>query len=137
MKAVQGIFPTEYVGRLDSVRVFRPLSRDTLMEIFDVEIEKFEESYLAKDFIHLKLSEEIKKAIVDEATDKQQYGARLLKNKISKRLKKQLARLKNRKELTPGDIIHVTLGADGKTIEFYKESPSNVIEPIKDPSSTT
>lgn len=126
MKRAEKAFPPEFLARLDRISVFRQLSKETLMDIFDVEVQKFEEGYLTKYFIHLKLSEDVKKLMVNEATDRAQNGARLLKHKIAKYLKRYLARLKNRGELLAGDIVHVVMG-DGGDLEFYREPGTKLI----------
>jgi ATP-dependent Clp protease ATP-binding subunit ClpA len=131
MKRAEAAFPPEFLARLDRISVFRQLSRETLMEIFNVEIQKFEESYLSKYFIYLKLSDEVKKLMVDEATDRSQNGARLLKHKIAKYLKRYLARLKNRGELVPGDTVHVLMDGNGE-LEFYSEPGTKLIGPPSD-----
>ena len=133
MKAAEKIFPPEYIGRFTHISVFRTLSEPTLREIFDLELNKFVDKFLKPMCVSIHVDEEVKKFIVSEATDKPQYGARLLKVKIYKHLKKQLARLKNRGELRVGDIIHLTLspGQDSseRTIEYYRETPKLIGPP--------
>ncbi|MDO8493705.1 MAG: AAA family ATPase [bacterium] len=126
-KAADATFPAEFMGRVN-VSVYRHLSNETLFEIFDLEMLKFEENFLAKDYIQLKVSEELENLIIKESTDRQQSGARLLAHKISKYLLRYFARLKNRGELDKGDTIHVFLGADGEP-EFYREP--RLLDPIE------
>ena len=131
MNAASMLFTPEFLARFDRISVFHPLSEAVLSEIFDLELCKFEELYLRPLLVFLKIDESAKKFIISEATDKPQNGARLLKQKIHKYLRRQLGRLKNRNELDVGDTVHVLLGPDNRTLEFYREPPVIIGSPKK------
>ena len=130
--ALEKKFPKEFLARFTRINVYPPLSYEVLMEIFYAELKKFEELHTKPLLINLDLEKAVIDYIVVEATDRPQNGARLLKNKIYKCLKRQLARLKNRGELHIGDIIHILLNSsDPKKprLEFYCE-PMDDITPL-------
>jgi ATP-dependent Clp protease ATP-binding subunit ClpA len=121
MEAVYDFFPPEFLARFDRISVFRPLSEKIMREILDVELKRFQEKMFGTFPIVLQISDEAKNLILKEATDKPQNGARLLKIKIDKYLRKQICRLKNKGELDKGDILQVTLKKDDKDkIVFLK-----------------
>ncbi|MBI4119611.1 MAG: hypothetical protein HY456_02065, partial [Parcubacteria group bacterium] len=74
--------------------------------------------------IKLVIRNEVKDFIIREATDRMEYGARLLKNKINKQLRRWLSRLANTGEISSGDVVHAVLDEkDGKPeINFYKDN---------------
>ncbi|MBI3633005.1 MAG: ATP-dependent Clp protease ATP-binding subunit [Candidatus Vogelbacteria bacterium] len=122
MDAARRFFSPEFLARFDRISVFRPLSEAILSEIFDLELSKFEDAFLKPLAIILDMDKTVKQFILREATDHPQNGARLLKSKIYKYLKKQLGRLKNRGELTQGTVLHLIMDQNNRTVEFYKES---------------
>ncbi len=131
MRAANGVWSTEFLARFDRISVFHPLSESVISEIFDIEFAKFEERYLKPLLVFVEIGDAVKKFVISEATDKPQNGARLLKQKISKYLKKQIARLKNRNELLPGDKLHLLLNSNKRVIEFYKEPGTRLLLPGK------
>lgn len=125
-KSLEGLkefFPPEFLARLDRISVYRPLSREILKDIVDLELRRFQEQILEVVPICLNFSEEVREFILAESTDKPENGARLVKNKVLKYLRKPLCRLKNRGLIKEADIIYVTLEvANGKkSVAFYKD----------------
>ena len=123
IKEASRVFPPEFLGRLDTKIVFRPLSRDNLKEILEIHFQNLRDLIFNKKLqVILLIEEAVKEFIVNEAADRLEYGARLLKNKVQKYLKEPLSRLVNREELKSGDVIRVCLEDNGKKkIVFYKE----------------
>ncbi|MBI3046435.1 MAG: ATP-dependent Clp protease ATP-binding subunit [Candidatus Harrisonbacteria bacterium] len=126
IKEASKVFPPEFLGRLDTKIVFRPLSRDNLKEILEIHLQNLcDLMFNKKSQVVLVIEEAVKEFIVDEAADRLEYGARLLKNKVQKYLKEPLSRLVNRGELKSGDAVRICLEDSGKKkIAFYKEQPS-------------
>ncbi len=125
------ILPPEFRGRLNNMIVFRPLGRENLRAILDLQINEFYNVMTKNKFpIILKMDQVIKDFLIDEATDRMDYGARLLKNKLRKYIIEPLARLKNRGEIKTGDIICVCLDEEGsrKKIYFQREDQENKTE---------
>ncbi|MBI4992160.1 MAG: ATP-dependent Clp protease ATP-binding subunit [Candidatus Harrisonbacteria bacterium] len=118
------VFRPEFLGRFNRISVFRPLSREILLQIFDWLIQEVVAEMVAKKFpVFLKFDQEVKEFVVDEASDRPQSGARLLRNKISKYIREPLGRLKNRGEVKANDVVLVKFeeGSGKKKIVFYKE----------------
>ena len=126
MLAARKKFRPEFLNRFNHIDVFRPLSPEDMSIIFDDEFGRFAEGHLKPSGVTLTLHEDVKSLLLGEAADRREYGARLLNRKMSDYFKEQIARLKNRGELSAGSRINVVLGprddATGKvTLEFYKE----------------
>lgn len=124
MEAAYNFFPPEFLARIDRISVFRPLSEETMREILDVELGRFQTAVLGSLPLLLQVDKETKEFILKEATDRPQNGARLIKLKINKYLRKQICRLKNKKLLKEGDILKITLSEDKKIAFFVQKRPS-------------
>ncbi|MEK7463017.1 MAG: AAA family ATPase [Patescibacteria group bacterium] len=117
-------FPPEFLARLDRISVYRPLSREILISIVDVELRKFQEKILKHFPVTLCFDEKVKEFILNESTDKPENGARLVKNKIYKYLRKPVCRLKNNGDIIAKDIIHVLLEEEnGKLYIVFEKEP--------------
>ena len=77
-RAARNRFAPEFLGRLNRISVFRPLSLAVLMEIFDVEIKRFQKEILGVFPVILLVEPEVRAFIVKEATDKKEEGAHRL-----------------------------------------------------------
>ncbi|MDO8442741.1 MAG: AAA family ATPase [bacterium] len=120
LEEVRLVFPPEFLARLDRISAYRPLGPEILRKILDVELRKFQEKVLKNLPIVLVFDEKVKEFILNEATDKPENGARLVKNKVYKYLRKPLCRLKNKGLIKKNDIVHITLDEKSKVV-FEKD----------------
>lgn len=120
MEAAEREFRPEFLGRIDKIVVFRPLNREALKEILDLEISKVHH-YLVKAGLPILVhfTDPAKNQIVEEAARYSSYGARMIEKKVDRILKIALARAKNQKLVVAGDVVWVDY-ADGK-FAFGKE----------------
>lgn len=122
IEAATKIFSPEFRGRLDTIEVFRFLKKSELMQILEMQIRDFQ-TKLAKEFpIELIITDEAKEFVLNEATDKIEYGARLLKTKFQSLVIKSLAKLKNSQQIKRGDTIKVSLSKNKKKLIFLLKS---------------
>lgn len=80
MKEIERFFRPEFIGRLDDVIVFRPLTKEHLTSIVDLELNKVR-ARLAEHDIHLDLAQEAKDFLIDKGTSTD-FGARPLRRAI-------------------------------------------------------
>lgn len=120
MQEVERTFTAPFLGRLDSVVVFRPLTKPIIREIFDHQLARWQGELTQYFPILLRIDELVKDFLLKEATDRPEFGARLLKNKIQQHLKQWLSHLAASGQIKKGDIVHVKLQGD-KEITFFKE----------------
>ena len=102
-------FRPEFLNRLDEIVFYKPLTKDNITKIIDLQIDGLNRS-LAEQQVNLKLTDEAKSLIVNTAYDPQ-YGARPLRRFVQHTVETLLA-----KELLAGKILPgqtVTVDAEG------------------------
>jgi|GEM_PF-1727410 len=120
----------DFLSTFDRISIFRPLFKDSLSEIFDLEIKKFYSELLNASFpISLKISDKVKDFIVNESSDRPEFGASTLLAKFDKYIRREVSRLKNRKEIQKADILSVDL--ENENVVFSKECDEEKIEDDK------
>jgi ATP-dependent Clp protease ATP-binding subunit ClpC len=87
--AVKKHFKPEFINRLDATVVFKPLDKEYLRKIIDIEVIKVQKRLEHKD-IFLELTDEAKDFLVDESFQPE-MGARPLRRVIEQRLEDPLA----------------------------------------------
>ncbi|OGY64780.1 MAG: hypothetical protein A3I24_04505 [Candidatus Harrisonbacteria bacterium RIFCSPLOWO2_02_FULL_41_13b] len=121
--AAEKEFKPEFLGRIDKIVVFRPLSRETMSEIFDLELDLFNERNLTQGILGIivRFTEAAKNFILDGAMKYNSYGARMIEKRLDRILKVGLARLVNQKKglIVNGDVLWVD--RDGEELIFKKE----------------
>jgi len=122
--AVAKHFEAPFLGRVDHIVIARPLMRDSVERIVDLQIGNIQRKLVYEwDFpLAIRLGPRAKQFIVDEATDKPELGARLLRNKLEHFIVTPIARLRNTKQISVGDVLNFRLSRHGKekTIDVYK-----------------
>jgi len=86
---VKKVFKPEFLNRVDDIIVFRPLTREDLEHIVELEIKEVE-SRLKEQNIHIELTKEAKDFLIERGFDKV-FGARPLKRTIQRFLEDPLA----------------------------------------------
>ncbi len=84
MAEVSKVFKPEFINRLDDAIVFRPISREMLAEIVNIQLERVR-ARLADKHVSLTVTDAAKKCLVDKGYDPL-YGARPLKRVIQKEI---------------------------------------------------
>jgi len=89
-KAVKDTFQPEFINRLDSTVVFRPLSKDLLLKIVDIHTRQFTERVQKEIGLSLEIADAAKELLAEKGYDPE-YGARPLKRAIIEYLQDPLA----------------------------------------------
>jgi ATP-dependent Clp protease ATP-binding subunit ClpB len=116
MDGVRATFKPEFINRLDEIVEFRPLSRDELGRIVELQVEKLVDRVREKG-VEVELTEEAKTLLGNMGYDPT-YGARPLKRVIQKQLVDKLALKLLDGEFKPGD--RVLVDAAGGELRFEK-----------------
>ncbi len=103
--AMREVFRPEFLNRIDEVVVFKPLSREQIAEIVELQLERLRER-LAERRISLELTDSAKEALVDAGWDPA-YGARPLKRAIQRLVENPLALRLLEGGFADGDAIRV------------------------------
>lgn len=128
-------FLPEFVGRLNYIVVYQPLSRADIAAILDLEI-KHLQSFMADLYdeshphgfpIYLEVTSEVKEFIVNRALKYRELGVRRLQDEVQDVLKVPLATLKNSFRIKAHDVIRVRLIEENgeKKIIFEKLDEGN------------
>ena len=102
---LKGKFPPEFLNRIDETLIFRPLSKDSLTKIVDLQLKDLADR-LAEEDLTLKVSDKTKAAIIEEGYDPD-FGARPLKRAIQRILETPIARDIIAGKYPPGSTVEV------------------------------
>ena len=105
LDALRQEFRPEFLNRIDEVIVFRPLGREQIKAIVDIQMEQLKRR-LAERRIDLRLTESAKELLAVEGYDPV-YGARPLKRTIQHRVIEPLALKVLSGEFREGDTVVV------------------------------
>ncbi len=115
MEEVKRTFKPEFLNRLDDIIVFRPLVKEDLQRIVDIEIEQVVKR-LREQGISLEVSAEAKEFLIERGFDPV-FGARPLKRTIQRFLEDPLASEIISRKLSDGAVIKTKLGRDELVFE--------------------
>ncbi len=98
-------FRPEFLNRLDEIVFYKPLTKENVTKIIDLQIAKLNDR-LADQQIRCELTPEAKAAIVDAAYDPQ-YGARPLRRYVQHTVETMLSKRLLLGDVTPGQTVTV------------------------------
>jgi len=113
--ALRDVFRPEFLNRIDEVIEFRPLSKEQIAEIVELQLARLRER-LAERRIELELTDAAKEALAEAGWDPA-YGARPLKRAIQRLVENPLALRLLEGDFADGDAIRV----DAEDGEIYFE----------------
>ncbi len=98
-------FRPEFLNRLDEIVFYKPLTKENVTRIIDLQIAKLNQR-LENQQIHVTLTDAAKSAIVDSSYDPQ-YGARPLRRYVQHTVETMLSKRLLRGDITPGQTVTV------------------------------
>ena len=98
-------FRPEFLNRLDEIVFYKPLTRENVTEIINLQISKLN-SRLEEQQIKVELTKAAKDAIVEAAYDPQ-YGARPLRRYVQHTVETMLSKRLLKGDITPGQTVTV------------------------------
>jgi ATP-dependent Clp protease ATP-binding subunit ClpC len=104
----------EFVNRIDEIIVFRALSREQIVDIARLLLERTTRRLRAQD-IEVKFTDEAVELIAEEGFEPE-YGARPLRRTIQRRVDNELSRMVLSGSLEPGDKVLV--GGEEERLTF-------------------
>ena len=117
MATLRQHFKPEFLNRVDDVIIFKPLGREHIEYIVDLQLARLR-TLLGDRKIVLRLSDAAKKLVSDEGYDPS-YGARPLKRAIQRLLQNPLALAILQGKFADGDTILVDVN-DANALRFEK-----------------
>ena len=115
-------FRPEFLNRVDDIIVFRPLAREDLVRIVDLQLVRLEQLLEARN-LKLDVTREARELLAEQGYDPV-YGARPLKRVIQRELQNRIALELLEGSFSEGDTIRVE--RDGHTVKLVH--PSRVPE---------
>ncbi|MCA9347700.1 ATP-dependent Clp protease ATP-binding subunit, partial [Candidatus Saccharibacteria bacterium] len=109
----------ELINRIDKIVVFRPLSKETLNNIVDVQISELQ-TRLQKQRLGLVISQKAKTWLLDKGFDSKN-GVRPLRRCIQDNIEDELADGVLKGAYKSGDVIEVDLKKDKLVFKVVKE----------------
>jgi ATP-dependent Clp protease ATP-binding subunit ClpB len=126
MEELRAQLRPEFLNRIDEIIVFRPLSRDQIGKIIDIQLNRLRK-LLADRKITLDLSPAAREKLVAEGYDPV-FGARPLKRVIQQRIQNPLALHLLQGAFRDGDTILVDVASDG-SFTFERVVVGEVVTP--------
>jgi len=117
LELLRGEFRPEFLNRVDEIVVFRPLSREDLSRIVEIQLSRLRKLLAERD-VTLELTDAARETVADAGYDPI-YGARPLKRAIQRLVQDVLAGKILRGEVKPGDHVVVDEGP-GETLDFRR-----------------
>lgn len=117
------VFKPEFLNRVHEIVVFRSLTRENLLKILDLELNKVS-LRLADHDVSLVIADEARSFLIDEGYDIK-YGARPLRRAVERHLEDPLAEALLRGEVKKNEPILV--GIEGDHLCFTQDQPHRVI----------
>jgi ATP-dependent Clp protease ATP-binding subunit ClpB len=120
MAALRETFRPEFLNRIDDIVLFRPLGKDQIDRIIDMQIRHLTEK-LAERQLTLKLTPAARALLFREGYDPA-YGARPLRRAIQRLIQDPLALKILDGEVHPGDIVIVDADPKSDEMKFKRET---------------
>ncbi len=120
LEEAKRIFKPEFLNRINDLVVFRPLTKDDLLKIVEIEAGKVVKRLAARK-IQIEFSPESKTLLIEKGYD-EKYGARPLRRAVEHYLEDPLAEALLRGEVKEGEPILVV--RNGDKLEFQVKSPT-------------
>lgn len=111
-KILREHFKLEFLNRIDETVLFKSLSKETLADIVDLELEKVANRLLDRN-ISIRISQKVKRMLTDKGYDIT-FGARPLKRIIQNQILDELALNIVEGKIQDGDKISIDLSAQDK-----------------------
>jgi len=115
-KALEKMFPPEFLNRIDEIVVFRPLERGDNIMIIDILLAEVRER-LSNLGLGITFTQEAKEFLVDNGTDLK-YGARPLRRAIHRFVENPLAELILNSSVRKNDQITASVQEGGQNLHF-------------------
>jgi ATP-dependent Clp protease ATP-binding subunit ClpC len=126
LEEAKRVFKPEFLNRISDIVFFRPLDKNDLIKIVELETANFAKR-LAERKIPLEFTDEAKQLLIDKGYDAK-YGARPLRRAVEHYLEDPLAEALLRGEVKDGEPCLVA--RDGDKLVFKQKTPPAAISGV-------
>ncbi|HEY0967197.1 MAG TPA: ATP-dependent Clp protease ATP-binding subunit [Opitutaceae bacterium] len=120
LEEAKRVFKPEFLNRISDIIFFRPLGKDDLIKIIEIELVKFSKRLVERK-ITLEFSPEAKALLIEKGYD-EKYGARPLRRAVEHYLEDPLAESILRGDVKEGEDVLVV--RNGDKLEFKQKEPT-------------
>jgi ATP-dependent Clp protease ATP-binding subunit ClpA len=117
-KTLRDFFKPEFLNRIDEIIIFRPLSKEDLRKIVDIQLQKVKQRLFERG-IEVEFSKDIKEILVEKGFD-EVYGARPLQRAIQKYILNPLSEKIIAKKIHDGQKIILDIRKNGLEVAIKK-----------------
>jgi ATP-dependent Clp protease ATP-binding subunit ClpC len=132
MDTLRRTFRPEFLNRVDATIVFRPLSKDDISQIVDLEVRKVNER-LSDRAMSLVLTDVARKYLADKGYDAD-YGARPLRRLITNLVEDRLSDVILSGKIKLGSTVQIDYDAEKDEITFSEKQPESPEAPVGEPA---
>ncbi|HEX3729342.1 MAG TPA: AAA family ATPase, partial [Opitutaceae bacterium] len=119
LEEAKRVFKPEFLNRISDVVFFRPLDKNDLIKIVELEVGKFAKRLVERK-IDLEFTEAAKALLIDKGYD-EKYGARPLRRAVEHYLEDPLAEAILRGDVKEGEPVRVD--REGERLVFAQKTP--------------
>jgi ATP-dependent Clp protease ATP-binding subunit ClpC len=119
LEEAKRVFKPEFLNRISDIVFFRPLDKEDLIKIVELEIAKFAKRLVERKIL-LEFTPEAKLLLIDKGYD-EKYGARPLRRAVEHYLEDPLAEAILRGDVKEGEPVMVS--RDGERLVFMQKTP--------------
>jgi len=123
MDEAKKTFKPEFLNRLTEIVIFRPLVKESMRAIVDLELKKVTDRLKDKK-LKLKISDEVKEFLIDKGYDSK-LGARPLRRAVEKYLEDSLAEEVLSGSLRKNKTIHVLITDEEEPSLYFSQDESD------------
>ena len=123
MDEAKKTFKPEFLNRLTEIVIFRPLAKESMRAIVDLELKKVTDRLKEKK-LKLKISDEVKEFLIEKGYDSK-LGARPLRRAVEKYLEDSLAEEVLSGSLRKNKIIHVLITDEEEPSLYFSQDESD------------
>ena len=123
MDEAKKTFKPEFLNRLTEIVIFRPLIKESMRAIVDLELKKVTDRLKEKK-LKLKVSDEVKEFLIDKGYDSK-LGARPLRRAVEKYLEDSLAEEVLSGSLRKNKAIHVLISDEEEPSLYFSQDDSD------------
>src|SRR5471030_3038637 len=120
LEEAKRIFKPEFLNRINDLVVFRPLDKNDLLKIVEIEATKVIKRLAARN-IQLEFSPESKTLLIEKGYD-EKYGARPLRRAVEHYLEDPFAEALLRGEIKEGEPVLIS--REGEKLIFTQKTPA-------------
>jgi ATP-dependent Clp protease ATP-binding subunit ClpA len=121
-----GQFRPEFLNRFDEIVLFRPLTKDELLQVVDLILAGVNQT-MSLQKITVKVEDDAKRLLVDKGYDPR-LGARPMRRMVQRTVENLVAKTMLGGDVAPGSVIHITK-ADIESASAERQAPTTPLIP--------